>query len=81
MVFRLGDEPDPYWEYEVQWPNGLIQVGEFVLSREGGERISYDTAKRSVEAAVAAGRMTEEQAEAHLTELVATGFAAGPSSR
>ena len=34
-VYRLGNDFDPFWEYQVRWPNGLIRVQEFILSREG----------------------------------------------
>jgi len=33
-VYRLGGDFDLFWEYQVRWPNGLIRVQEFILSRE-----------------------------------------------
>ena len=35
-VYRLGNDFDPSWEYQVRWPNGLIRAQEFILSREDG---------------------------------------------
>ena len=82
-VFQLGDDFDPYWEYQVLGTDGLLRVQEFILSKEkkNEAKISYEKAEQSVKEAVEAGRMTEAQAQEHLTELVASGYAAAPSGQ
>lgn len=77
-IYRLGDSDDPYWEYQIRWADGLLRAEEFILSMPGKAIISYEKAVQSVTEAVAAERLTAEEAEEHLYELVAQGFAAGP---
>ncbi len=31
-VYKLGAEADPFWEYQIRWPDGLLRVQEDILS-------------------------------------------------
>ena len=31
-VYKLGAEVEPFWEYQVRWPDGLLRVQELILS-------------------------------------------------